>query len=504
MDMNPTRIRRRLIAAAAAAMLAVAAPVPALGAGAADLAQTPEYLAAYDLGLQAYIYGVPLLNMEKTFQQQTSVSVSNGRGDGPVNALNHLRKLADPLDRTVVAPNADTLYTVAWLDLSREPIVIRSPRSDRFHVAPLYTPYQENFAKIGSSPSALPDGDYVITPPGWTGRIPAGVKRIRSPYDRAWMIVRIVVRGTEDEPAVQALQDRYKLTPLSRYGKRRAATKRPAKRQQDTTVDKATIPGLEPGEDPIAFLDALGDSLAQFPPPSADDPLLTKLATVGIGPGLHPSRAGLSAGTLRGLRDGLKEGRSRVDDDLKGLFARSFPMHNGWLVTTTGTYGTDYSKRAIVDKIGLGALSSDIAVYPVAQTDINLQALTGANRYVAHLPASAAKPPVDAFWSLTMYSLDGFFVPNAIDRYVLNDRSDLHYNADGSLDFYFQREAPTDPQQRKNWLPAPASAFRIIYRLYEVKAAELGGVLDGSGWKPPVIERCLPTGRSASNVACAR
>jgi hypothetical protein len=134
-----------------------------------------------------------------------------------VNAFSHLRQLADPLDRTIVAPNSDTLYSIAWLDLSRGPIVMHTPRAERFHVMPLYTPYQENFANIGSSPTALPDGDYVVIPAGWHGRVPAGLKRIRSPYDRVWAIGRIVLRGKADEPAVQALQDRYTLTPLSRW-----------------------------------------------------------------------------------------------------------------------------------------------------------------------------------------------------------------------------------------------------------------------------------------------
>ncbi len=490
-----------------AAVLTLACAVAGANAGTAaatpdltDLTHLPDYVKGHDLGQKAYVYGVPLLNMEKTFRTQTSVSVPSGRGDGPVNAFSHVRQLADPLDRTIVAPNSDTLYSIAWIDLSRGPIVLHTPRAERFHVMPLYSPYQENFANIGSSPTALPDGDYVITPPHWRGRLPAGLKRIRSPYERVWAIGRILVRDKADEPAVQALQDRYTLTPLSRW-KKRPIKKRSAKRRQDTTVNAATIPGLERGEDPIAFFDALGDSLAEFPPPSADDPLLNKLAAVGIGPGMHPSRAGLSKAMLKGLRDGLGAGRGQVDSDLKTLFVTTMPFHDGWLVTRTGNYGTDYSKRAIVDKIGLGALSSDIAVYPIAQTDITTQNLTGTKRYVAHM---ASPPPVEAFWSLTMYAADMFFVPNAINRYVLNDRSDLHRNADGSVDFYFQRDAPADPQQRKNWLPAPQGEFRVIARLYQVKGSALAGVLDGSGWKPPLILPCLPTGTTPTGVRCAR
>jgi hypothetical protein len=215
---------------------------------------------------------------------------------------------------------------------------------------------------------------------------------------------------------------------------------------------------------------------------------------------MHPSRVGLSTAMLTGLRDGLAAGRAQVDADLKTLFLTGFPFHDGWLVTRTGNYGTDYAKRAVVDKIGLGALSSDIAVYPIAQTDMTAQNLTGAKRYVAHM---ASPPPTEAFWSLTMYAADMFFVPNAIDRYVLNDRSDLHRNADGSIDFYFQRDPPADPQQRKNWLPTPKGDFRVIARLYQVARAALPGVLDGGGWKPPMILPCLVGNATVTGRRCA-
>ena len=172
-------------------------------------------------------------------------------------------------------------------------------------------------------------------------------------------------------------------------------------------------------------------------------------------------------------------------------------------MSRTGNYGTDYEKRAIVDKIGLGALPSDVAVYPFTQTDITAQNLTGAKSYVAHLPAEHAHPPVEAFWSFTLYDKDMFFVPNPINRYVLNDRSDLHYNADGSLDLYLQRNAPADPEQRKNWMPAPEGEFRVMFRLYQVSKDALPGMLDGSGWKPPVIAPCLPGGITVSAVECA-
>ena len=192
------RTRGKFRQGAVGLALASALLVGTAGLASADYAS--DYQKALDLGTQAYVYGVPLLDMARTFQTQTSVNVPDGRGDAPVNQFSHIRHLADPLDRTVVAPNHDTLYSIAWLDLTPQPIVIHVPfQPDRFHVVPLLSPYQENFANIGSPAAALPDGDYLITPPGWRGRLPDGLRQIESPYDRVWIVVRTLVGGPEDE-----------------------------------------------------------------------------------------------------------------------------------------------------------------------------------------------------------------------------------------------------------------------------------------------------------------
>ena len=137
-------------------------------------------------------------------------------------------------------------------------------------------------------------------------------------------------------------------------------------------------------------------------------------------------------------------------------------------------------------QIGLGALTSDESIYPLAQVDHTGQDLTGAKRYVMHFDPGQL-PPARAFWSVSLYDLDGFFVPNPIDRYLINDRTDLHFNPDGSLDVYIQHEEPSSPVERQNWLPAPAGDFRLLMRIYAAKPAAIPGILDGSGWDPPAI-----------------
>jgi hypothetical protein len=495
------------LACIAALSLALLATTGASGALADS---SSDYNTGYALGHQAYEYGLPLLDTQRAFQTMTSVNVSDGSGDGPVNQFNHLQKLVipTPSEKTVVAPNEDTLYSIAWLDLTHGPQVIHVPAiKHRFYVIPLYTPFTENFYNITSDTSGAQGhgdygvtngGDYAVVPPGFHGKLPRAVKRIRSPYTRVWIIGRTLIRGQSDTQAVNQIQAGYTITPLSKYG---TNYKPKPPNHPKRTLTFATIPGTQPGQDPLAFYAALGRELTHFAPPSVDRPLLQQLKAIGIGPGLNPATdSHLSAETLRGMRDAVTNGPANLKTELTQLYVQSAQKHNGYLVINTGTYGTDYQLRAIVDNVGLGALRPDVAIYPLAQTDMNLQALTGTKSYVLHLPAGDL-PPVKGFWSLTMYDLNGFYVPNPLGRYVINDRSNLHHNPDGSIDLYVQHDKPSNPGQAQNWLPAPAGNFRMIWRLYDTGSAE-AGILDGRGWQPPRIQPCTGT-RGPLGTTCA-
>ena len=470
-----------------------------------DPVQKAQHDTALDLGTQAYVYGVALLDTDRVFRTNTSVDVCDTASNGPVNTFCPQRQLIDPLNKTVVAPNYDTLYNVAWVDLRKEPMVVHVPDAgDRLNVLPLLDPYQENFANIGTGASGLSaPGNYTITGPGDHGkRIPKGTKEIKSPYDRVWVIGRTYVDNNDqsDFPRVWAIQDATSITPAHAWGKK-SHTQRPPRRP-DTTVNTATVPGTQPGDNPLDFFDALNEQMAKFRPTAADQPLIKQLSAVGVAPGARPVTHNhrLSAATIAGLSDAVAAGQAAVSTRKAREFSSGFAAHNGYLVAPTGNYGTDYGFRALIDQIGLGALPKNVAIYPIAQTDRTGAPLNGAaKRYVVHLNAPThTNPqlpiPADAFWSLTMYTLDGFLVPNPINRYLLNDRSDLHYNTDGSLDLYLQKDAPTDPQQLTNWLPAPAAAFRVIWRLYGTPAAKIDSVIDGTAWTPGTILPCTDDG----------
>ena len=482
------------------AAAALVSALLALGAPAADADQA-QYERGYELGTKAYQYGVPLLDTRRIYRTATSVSKSDGRANGPVNRFSHARSLARPEDRTVVAPNHDTLYSLAWLNLARQPRIIHIPKlEDRFFVFELVSPWTENFRNIGTPTGASGGGDFAIVGPGFRGRLPEGVTKIKSPYDRVWVIGRTLIDGEADTEAVNRIQNRYRITPLRKFG----TDFKPRRiKPVDTTVDQATIPGFGPGDDPLDFYAALGRELERFPPPEADRPLLDEIAAIGVGPGLDPAAdPALAPDVLAGMRDAVTEGPDTVQAQIVTAFLDGFERHNGYLIGDIGRYGTDYALRAATDKIGVGALIPKIAIYPFAQTSRDLVPLDGANRYVLHLPADRLPIPARGLWSLTLYDSQMFLVPNAADRYVLNDRSDLHYNPDGSLDLYVQRAQPSDPRQARNWLPAPEGPFRLIWRLYDAGPA-VAGILDGTGWLPPAILRCGEDGMTADGKPCA-
>lgn len=471
------RLRRGLTAAALA--LAVTG-----GVAQSASATQAEYDQGYALGLEAYKYGLPIVTMDKTYRNQTSVDVSNGFGFGPPNQFNPVRQFVQPDNKAVVAPNFDTLYSIAWLNLKQQPLILHVPKvKDRYFVIPLMDPYTEDFKNFGTVHETKP-GDYAILAPGQENvKLPKGVKRVQSNYDRVWIIERIYADDGADGDIkkVHKIQNETTLTPLSKYGKKGWKPKVP--KNPDTTVNDTQLPTG------MTYFDKLGKQLAKFPPPAADQAELDKLAAIGVGPGLTPStNTSLSADTVAGMTAAVSAGRASVQADLTKMYLAGFSAHNGYLVTPTGSYGTDYGLRAVVTQVGLGALLPDEAIYPVAQVDKTLQPLNGDRKYVLHIPAGQL-PPVKAFWSLTMYDTAGFLVPNSIGRYVINDRTDLHVNDDGSIDLYVQSTQPTDPNQAQNWLPSPAGQnFRLNWRLYQPGDAE-DGILDGTGWTPPAVNR---------------
>jgi hypothetical protein len=448
------------------AVLALAA----LGATAAPAHAQVTPSQAQELGREAYRYGIPLLEFLRIRREMTSVAAPDGRGNAPVNTFSHANGFARPSDRTVVAPNHDTLYSLAQLDLGRGPIVLSHPSMGRrYFDFELVDPYTNVIGYVGTRTTGTRAGRFQIA---WTRkpghRLP-GVPVIHSRYRRVWMIGRTLATDARaDQRRARAKMLRYRLSPAPRLRSRRPGKPR-----------KFPLP-----TNGLAWLDALGRALAQNPPPRRDRPLLARLATVGVRPGRRPSERGLPADVLEGLREGVEREAADLPGNSRISVLQQALGSGGWLTLDPriGAYGTDYLLRAQLAILGIGANTPAEAIYPTALADSSGQLFTGASRY--RLVFERGKlPPARGFWSLTMYDFDGFLVPNSAHRYSLGPtHPPLVRRPDGSIVILIQRERPTE--SGVNWLPAPAGGFRLNMRLYWPKPSVLRG-----DWKPPPVER---------------
>jgi len=441
--------------------------------------QQPTEQEAYEIGVEAYVYFYPLVTMDVTRRVTTNIEAGKIPGFGPMNTFHHIRAFPDADFKTVVRPNFDTLYSSVWLDLTKEPVVVSAPDTDgRFYLLPMIDMWTDVFAVPGKRTSGTKPGNFAVVPPGWQGHLPSGVQKIQSPTPYVWIIGRTQTNGPKDYAAVAKVQDGYTATPLSRWGK--APT--PAKAVIDSSVDMKTPPLDQVNKMPAgAYFKYAAELMKLHPPHLTDWSTIARLERIGIEPGktfefeaLDPS---VRQALVKAAADGLKAMLAQLP-----TLAR---VVNGWqmLTDTMGVYGDYYMKRAIIAMGGLGANQPQDAIYPNNLGDANGKPLTGKSKYVLHFDKDEL-PPVDAFWSVTMYDEAGFQVANSINRFAIGDRDDLKYNSDGSLDLYIQNENP-GPDKESNWLPSPATGtLAAMLRLYAPKAQALDG-----RWSIPAIRQ---------------
>lgn len=434
---------------------------------------------ALEIGIEAYHYFYPLVLMDVTRRVTTNLPPGKKEGLGPANSFHHFRKYPDANFREVVRPNFDTLYSSAWLDLSKEPMIVSAPDTHgRYYLLPMLDMWSDVFAVPGARTSGTKAGHWAVVPPGWHGALPAGVARIDAPTPHVWIIGRTQTNGAADYAAVHPIQDQYRITPLSQWGK--AVGEAPF--VPDPTVDMKTPPMVQVDSMPAARFFALGAELMGVNPPHVTDwSTLARLARLGIVPGKKFDASSLSPAA----RDALDRARESAMAQMKAKIPTLARVVNGWQMNTDtmGVYGNYYLKRAIVALVGLGANQPDDAIYPLCTGDAEGHPIMAENRYVLHFE-KAEIPPVDAFWSLTMYDEAGFQVANTIDRFAIGDRDALKFNADGSLDLWIQHENP-GADRESNWLPAPKSGkLGLTLRLYAPRPEALDG-----RWAPPAVRR---------------
>jgi hypothetical protein len=440
---------------------------------------------AKQTGIEAYIYAYPLVTMELTRRVLTNFETPNQKG-APIGQFMKLQAYPTVDDRQVTAPNADTLYTMVWMDVSKEPWIISSPdMKGRFFLLPMLNGWTTVFADPGKRTTGTGAQKFAITGPGWTGTLPAGVTEYKAGTGIVWLLGRIYCTGTpEDYQAVHALQDQMTAVPLSAYGK--PATP-PAPGSVDSSIDvKTPVREQVNAMDAASYFKLFAELLKTNPPTADDAPMVEKLAKIGIVPGQDFDASKLDPAVAKGLAEAPSEANEKIMGMMKaGIVEGDAKLTDGWFFSTkTGIYGTNYRMRAFITAIGLGANRPQDAVYPTSEGPDILKKYSGANRYVMHFNKGEL-PPVDGFWSLTMYDASYFFVPNPLNRYTVSQRNKLKANADGSVDLYIQNESPGKDKEQ-NWLPAPKDKFILMMRLYWPKETP-PSILDGS-WKIPGVK----------------
>jgi hypothetical protein len=390
----------------------------------------------------------------------TNVEPGKEIGRGPMNAIWNVPIYPPASDKGVVRYNFDTLYSVAWLDMTKEPMVVSVPDTrGRYYLLPMLDMWTDVFASPGWRTTGTKTGNFLITPPDWNGTVPPGITRISAPTPIIWIIGRTKTDGPPDYDAVHQIQAGYKVTPLLQWGK--AAL--PPTVNIDPSVDMKTPPRKQVDAMPAGkFFAYAAEVLKVIPPHLTDQPMIAQLQKIGFEPG----RTFELGKTEPAVRTGLET----APGDAQQLMAWKIPtiarVANGWSMNTDtmGVYGNYYLKRAIAAQVGLGANLPDDAIYPLNLADETGRPLDGANQYTIHFDKGNT-PPANAFWSITLYDSEGFQVANPLNRFNVSSWMPFKYNADESPDLYFQNESP-GAEKEANWLLAPQGPFNLTMRLY--------------------------------------
>ena len=436
-----------------------------------DIDRAKENL-AYSIGVQAYLYGQPIMDLYRTFYEGT---LDPNRGhDITLNEFNFVRKLVTPKDTWVVSPNNDTQYNRAFLDLTDEPVVLHIPdMGNRYYWFPIGDIYHNLYEHLSWNTVGFKGGDFALCAPGWQGILPEGIKRIDVSTNMIWTLGRYTVYGEKDVPNVTAKQDETYLVALSDYGKS------PVPRPQINPADYPVFTRNDM-DNAEKFFTVMNEMLRRNPPLEKDLGLLSWFKTINLHPEQKFVWKDLDAPTQRGLEravvDALEIIQWKTTD-----FANKV---NGWVeAILNGDMSEDPVNHAGVTKMGLLYSQKEVSTYHVGYFDSNMEQLDGNNNYELHFKEL---PPVDAFWSVTMYDAKTMlFIENPINRYAIGDRTPgLVTNKDGSITIYIQAEEPKDKTKRANWLPAPKKPFYMALREYAPKASIIT-----REWLPPAVKK---------------
>jgi len=468
-------------AALAAITASTAKSVPVLAQTSAD---RPGFLKAKDIAEAGFIYGLPIV-MGYGVMYEFAVDRNSGQFKAPFNQIANAANVFTYKDTAVVTPNSDTPYSVVWMDLRAEPLVLSVPPVDpkRYYSVMLCDGNTYNYGYIGTRATGSEAGDYMVVAPDWKGATPPGVKKVfRSSTQFSLAIYRTQLFNPDDLDNVKKVQAGYKVQTLSAYLK------------QPTTTSAATIdfPKIDKELAKTNFFDYLDFALQFAPAQENEKEIRAQLASIGVGPGKTFNFKDLPLEQKLEVGLGMKEGEKKVDEAV----ANAGKAINGWRVSSlfgdSAFFNGDWLKRAAGAKGGIYGNDAAEALYPARRTESDGQTLDGSqHNYTLTFPAGQL-PPVNAFWSVTMY--DGktqLLIENPINRYLINAPMlpTMKTNADGSLTLYIQNKSP-GADKESNWLPAPNGPIYLVLRLYWPKTEPPSILPPGEGtWQPPDIKR---------------
>ena len=468
---------------------------------AANAVPSPSVAEVKAIAEEGFVYGLPIV-MNYGVMYEYIIDKDSGQYKAPFNTVYNEHRVFTWEDTAIPTPNSDTPYSLLWMDLRAEPMVISVPAVDRkrYYSVMLVDGNTFNYGYIGSRATGSDAGDYLVAGPRWKGDAPPGIKKVfRSSTDFTMAVFRTQLFDAKDMPNVIKVQGGYKAQPLSAYLKQPAPPAVPAPDWLPLGKDAVkprhdVFDALDKLENKVFvethFFDYLDFALQFAPPGPEEEAIRAKLASIGIGAGRKFAFKDLSAEHKAAILLGMREGSKKVDEKVATI-GKSI---NGWKVGSAfgdrAFYNGDWLLRAAAAKAGIYGNDAVEAMYPMTKTLANGAELDGSKHKYTLTFAKDQLPPVDAFWSVTMY--DGknqLLVKNPINRYLINSpmMPGLKKNKDGSLTLYIQKDSPGKDKEA-NWLPAPDGPIYLVMRLYWPKANPPSILPAGEGtWSPPAL-----------------
>jgi hypothetical protein len=433
---------------------------------------------AKSIATEAYTYGFPMIDSYRIFYAYF-IDKLNPEYKGPFNTILNEHQVYTPEDKAVQTPNSDTPYSMLGLDLRSEPVVLTLPVIDpnRYFSVQLVDMYTFNFDYMGSRTTGNNGGNFLIAGPGWNGETPAGITKVfHCETEFALAIFRTQLFGPDDMPNVIMVQDGYKLQPLSAFLGTTAPAAAPA-------VDFMKPLSKDEEKTSLEFYNLLNFLLKFCPTDPSETALMEKFAKIDVGAGRKIDFDKMSPELKQAFAGAIQDSWKAFDQFAKTDLATG-KVTSGDIFGTRAYLKNNYLYRMAAAVFGIYGNSKDEAMYPVYKTDATGQPLSGAYKYTVTL-SPESMPPVNAFWSFTMYELpQSLLTANPINRYLINSPMlpDLKKDANGNITLYIQNESPGKDLE-SNWLPAPTGPFQVVLRLYWPKPAALDGT-----WKQPAME----------------